>query len=69
VRQFLIPTTNDSGKVERAILQLPVVGPYNLYAAVSEVSIKIRNSFFQRTPCVFDSKGFGNNPQAELPAL
>jgi hypothetical protein len=68
-REFLIPTANDSVEIELTLLQIPVASRDNLYAVVREVSIEFRYGSLQRTPCVLQSEGFGNDPQAELVAL
>jgi hypothetical protein len=69
VSELLVPTAEHSLEVKRATLEVPVAGQGNFYAAVRQVSIKVRNSLFQRTPDLFLTQGLGNDPQAELPVF
>jgi hypothetical protein len=67
--EFLIPTAGHSLEIKRATLEIPVAGQDNFYAALSQVSIKVRNSLFQCMPGFFLCQRLGNHPQAGLLAF
>jgi hypothetical protein len=64
-----MPTACHSPEIKRATPEIPVAARHNFYTEVRQISIQVRHCVFQRICGFFDRQGFGNNPQAELPAF